>query len=78
MGHILIMHHEGRIKICNIMVWFSNEDKLLKYLLFKKAQCDQEERVSNTNKYSKSSNPGKKYDAGQALVSEVQGLSNKC
>lgn len=35
-GHLLIMHHEGRIKLCNTMVWFSNEDKLLNCLLFKK------------------------------------------
>lgn len=61
-GSFLIMHHEGRIKLCNTMVWFSNEDKLLNCLLLKKKKqkkqqphCDQEERVSNTN--SKYSNP---------------------
>lgn len=37
-GSFLIMHHEGRIKLCNTMVWFSNEDKLLNCLLLKKKQ----------------------------------------
>lgn len=70
MGHLLIMHHEGKIKLCNTMVWFSNEDKLLNCLLLKKPHCDQEERVSNTN--NQSSNPeGKKiwYKASIGLCS---------
>lgn len=55
MDHTLIMHDEERIKLRNIMVWFSNEDQLLYCLLFKKTQCDQEEIMTNTT--NRSSNP---------------------
>lgn len=74
MGHLLIMHHEGRIKLCNTMVWFSNEDKLLSCLLFKKHSGTQKKEgvIQTVNPLIQ-----RKNDTGQASVSEVQGLSNR-
>lgn len=77
MGHLSIIHHEGRIKLCNTMVWFSNEENQFSIVCYIKNH-----RVTKKKEWAiQTINPliqRKKYDTGQALVSEVQGLSNRC